>query len=92
MSMEQCPYCSTYIEDFATICPGCSAEKVETKPSGSFGFFRFIFGTVISAIGFYYVLVWTDWWWVFYVGLVLSPIFGLAAAAPSDPEYGWRRE
>ena len=92
MSTILCPHCSTYIEDFATVCPGCGAEKVETKPKGRFGFIRFIFGTVISLIGFFLVLVWTEWHWVFYVGIVLSPIFGLAAAAPSDPEYAWQRE
>ena len=29
--MQNCPHCSTRMEDYASVCPGCEAER-ETIP------------------------------------------------------------
>ena len=31
--MISCAHCSTTVEDYATVCPGCGAEKVRSYES-----------------------------------------------------------
>ena len=44
----ECPYCSTELQDYATVCYGCGAEKVGTEiPGTPFKWKRFFYFTLI---------------------------------------------
>ena len=41
--MQNCPHCSTLMEDYATVCPGCQAERETIHvPGEPFTFVTFI--------------------------------------------------
>jgi hypothetical protein len=47
--MISCAHCSTTVEDYATVCPGCGAEKVRSYES-FFSWSTMIWGVLISLV------------------------------------------
>ena len=47
--MQNCPHCSTAMESYATICPGCGAKK-NTEYSYYFNWLGFLIGLPISLV------------------------------------------
>lgn len=47
--MISCAHCSTTVEDYATVCPGCGAEKVRNYES-FFSWSTMIWGVLISLV------------------------------------------
>ena len=47
--MQNCPHCSTSMENYATVCPGCGAEK-RTELSFYFNWLGFLIGLPICFV------------------------------------------
>lgn len=47
--MISCAHCSTTVEDYATVCPGCGAEKARNYES-FFSWSTMIWGVLISLV------------------------------------------
>ena len=60
--MQDCPYCSTSMEDYATVCPGCGAIRGETVSKTWFVGWSDIFllfsAWSIFLYGVYWILNW----------------------------------
>ena len=39
--MQNCPHCSTRMEDYAIVCPGCEAKESIPLPGEPFSFVKF---------------------------------------------------
>ena len=92
--MQNCPYCSTSMEDYATVCPGCGAEKILTSPEVSFRWRRAIIGIILSEGILVPVLIYKfeiKTIWVIALFILLGFIFGLFFGSGKEAKYGWRR-
>ena len=91
--MQNCPHCSTRMEDYAIVCPGCEAKESHTFTGRAFSFVKFskYFAQVfiISIL----IAVFMDWDWVLIAGLILGIIHGYdkAKAIPDRIRYVWHR-
>lgn len=61
---KQCPHCGTYLESFASVCPGCGAEKVVNETSLSSKLKGFIFGMTLAIVPLmiFGLNIWTGFW------------------------------
>ena len=92
--MQNCPHCSTLMEDYATVCPGCQAERESIAvPGEPFSFIKFIKYFAQVFIISILIAIFMDWDWVLIVGLILGIIHGYdkAKAIPDRIRYVWHR-
>lgn len=89
MAFESCPYCSTRMESYATVCPGCGAEAVLISED-RFSVVRLILVTLLLSGVSIVIAGWVGAMWVFYVGIGVSLLFGFAYAS-IDAKYEWQR-
>lgn len=93
--MQNCPHCSTLMEDYATVCPGCQAERETIHvPGEPFTFVTFIKYFAQVFIISILIAIFMDWDWVLIVGLILGIIHGYdkAKAIPDSIRYVWHRQ
>ena len=69
---EQCPYCKTYVDSDATVCPSCGAEVYYEDGTG----WKFFFAVVAGS--FLFALV-VDTWWALLIFCFLSFVAFTAA-------------
>ena len=92
--MQNCPHCSTSREDYATVCPGCEAERESIPvPGEPFSFVKFIKYFAQVFIISILIAVFMDWDWVLIAGFILGIIHGYdkAKAIPDSIRYVWHR-
>ena len=89
MSKIACPYCSTEMESYATVCPGCAAERVIVAPE-RLSFFRLIFITLFLSGVSLVIAAWAKEQWVLYIGIGISLLTGLASMV-IPAKYEWQR-
>ena len=89
MCKQACPYCSTEMESYATVCPGCGAERVIVVPE-RLSFFRLIFITLFLSGVSLVIAAWAKEQWVLYIGIGISLLTGLGfMVVPA--KYEWQR-
>ena len=92
--MQNCPHCSTGMEDYATICPGCGAEKILTSPEGSFRWKKAIISIIILEVFFIPLLIYKfeiESGWGIFLFILVGLICGLGFGAGKEAYYEWRR-
>ena len=89
MSKQACPYCSTEMESYATVCPGCGAEQVLIAPE-RVSIFRLIFITLFLSGVSLIIASWAEEQWVLYIGIGISIFFGFAYMV-IPAKYEWQR-
>jgi hypothetical protein len=91
--MVSCPHCSTYMEDYATVCPGCGAEKILVAEEGKFSIVAgLVLGLTMLAL-LTFLAAWLEMTWIFYGGIVFS-IIGFKAGGEGfrdEAQYEWHR-
>ena len=94
IKMQNCPHCSTKMENYANVCPGCKAEReslsVPGKPFSLVKFIKYFAQVFIISI---LIAVFMDWDWVLIAGFILGIIHGYdkAKAIPDGINYVWNR-
>ena len=85
----KCPHCSTYMEDYAVVFPGCGAEKVlvSTESLNKSEFIQIFLGLLFIFAALAY---WLDSGTVFIIGAVLTP-FASYFGAKEKEQYEWHR-
>ena len=85
----ECPHCSTYMEDYATVCPGCGADRVlvVTERLNKSEFIQIFLGLLFIFAALAY---WLSSGTVFIIGAVLTPFISYFGAKEKE-QYEWHR-
>ena len=82
------------MEDYATVSPGCAAERESIPVQGEpFSFIKFIKYFAQVFIISILIAVFMDWYWVLIAGFILGIIHGYdkAKTIPDGISYVWHR-
>ncbi|MDC0457059.1 hypothetical protein OAM56_03985 [Alphaproteobacteria bacterium] len=85
----ECPHCSTYIADYATVCPCCGAEKVLVAKA-RLNKSEFIQGILLIPIIFAALAYWLDSGTLFVIGVILTPFISYFGTKEKE-QYEWHR-